>query len=98
MAEQDNRTQGHAAVAVVTHPLDSDDAPVVAAMRTMVSSSKGLARGIEGRTEEAHDGRVSLDRGDSTLSRDQASGRFEASPNRLSTNAPRHRRCLPVAY
>ena len=49
MAEQDNRTQARTAITIVTHPLDSEDAPVVATMRSFASSSKGLARGIEAR-------------------------------------------------
>jgi hypothetical protein len=34
---------------MVTHPLDSEDAAVMKAVRAMVSPSKGLARGIEAR-------------------------------------------------
>jgi monoterpene epsilon-lactone hydrolase len=34
---------------VVTHPLDPEDAPITAAMRVMVSSSKGARAGIEAR-------------------------------------------------
>src|SRR5258705_13617682 len=34
---------------VVTHPLDSDDAAVMAAARTMLKPMKGMARGIEAR-------------------------------------------------
>lgn len=35
--------------AIVTHPLDPDDAAVMAAVRTMVLPHKGMARGIEAR-------------------------------------------------
>jgi epsilon-lactone hydrolase len=34
---------------VVTHPLDSEDAAITAAMRAMASSTKGARRGIEAR-------------------------------------------------
>ena len=34
---------------VAVHPLDPDDAAITAAMRTMASSSKGVARGVEAR-------------------------------------------------
>jgi len=34
---------------IVTHPLDPDDAVVMAAVRTMLEPTKGLARGIEAR-------------------------------------------------
>jgi epsilon-lactone hydrolase len=34
---------------VVTHPLDPEDAPTVAAMRAMASSTKGMLRGIAAR-------------------------------------------------
>ncbi len=34
---------------VVMHPLDPEDAAITAAMRAMVSSAKGVTRGIEGR-------------------------------------------------
>jgi len=34
---------------VVTHPLDAEDTAITAAMRAMVSSTKGVSRGIEAR-------------------------------------------------
>jgi epsilon-lactone hydrolase len=34
---------------VVTHPLDSGDAPTVAAMRAMASTTKGTLRGVAAR-------------------------------------------------
>jgi epsilon-lactone hydrolase len=37
--------------AVAVHPLDPDDAAITAAMRTMASSSKGVARGVEARKQ-----------------------------------------------
>src|SRR5260221_10467032 len=35
--------------AVVTHPLDPEDAPVSAAMRAMLAAAKGARQGIEAR-------------------------------------------------
>jgi acetyl esterase/lipase len=47
-AARDSITKGF----VVVHPLDPEDAPITAAMRAMVSSSKGVVtRGIEGRRQ-----------------------------------------------
>ena len=34
---------------VVTHPLDPEDAAIMNGIRAMVSSTKGMARGIEAR-------------------------------------------------
>ncbi|HEY2528219.1 MAG TPA: hypothetical protein VGJ20_09780 [Xanthobacteraceae bacterium] len=34
---------------VVTHPIDSEDAPIVAAMRAMASSTRGMLHGIAAR-------------------------------------------------
>jgi monoterpene epsilon-lactone hydrolase len=36
---------------VVLHPLDPQDAPITAALRAMVRSVKGVARGIEARAQ-----------------------------------------------
>lgn len=44
-----SKTDGALNERIVTHPLDSEDAAVMKAVRAMVSPTKGLARGIEAR-------------------------------------------------
>ena len=46
---QESTTDRPSADVVVTHPLDADDAAATAALRAMVSATKGLSRGVEGR-------------------------------------------------
>jgi epsilon-lactone hydrolase len=46
---QHSTTTGVSTDFVVTHPRDPEDAPTVAAMRAMTSSTKGMLRGIAAR-------------------------------------------------
>jgi epsilon-lactone hydrolase len=46
---QELTTQRGTIESVTTHPLDSEDAPIAAAFRTMVSLAKGARRGVEAR-------------------------------------------------
>jgi epsilon-lactone hydrolase len=73
-AMQGSTTDGLSASYVAIHPLDPEDAAITAAMRAMVSSSKGARQGIEARVKFDALMESVLPRGDVTFETDTLGG------------------------